>query len=117
MPRFPLSSTSANWGLVIIPIVFGIVFLFNAYKLGRLKGKLTYNQQLSLTFVLILSANLASTLLKHWIYRNIGFVICGILWILHPVLPKSAVQSEKAILWTRIAGVILLLMAMFTRAY
>ena len=37
--RFPLSETSAKWAPIYIPLVFGLVWLFNSYKLGRLNMK------------------------------------------------------------------------------
>ena len=83
----------------------------------KCKRKLTYKTQLILSVVIILLANVMSTLLKHWIYRNIGFVICGLLWIVHPVLMNGAEVSKRTILWVRIAGVFLILIGIFTRVY
>ena len=79
--------------------------------------KLTYKAQMFISLVIILLANVISTILKHWIYRSGGFVICGLLWLIHPVLPKGAEVSKRTLLWTRIAGVILILIGVFTRAY
>lgn len=79
--------------------------------------KLTYKTQMFISLVIILLANVISTMLKHWIYRSGGFVICGLLWLIHPVLPNGVEVSPKALLWTRIAGVILILIGVFTRAY
>ena len=79
--------------------------------------KLTYKAQMFISLVVILVANVISTILKHWIYRSGGFVICGLLWLIHPVLPNGAAVSKRTLLWTRIAGVILILIGVFTRAY
>ncbi len=79
--------------------------------------KLTYKAQIIISVFIILLANILSTVLKHWIYRSVGFVICGLLFIVHPVLPKGTEISKKTLLWVRIAGVILLLIGVFTRAY
>ena len=79
--------------------------------------KLTYKAQMLICLVIILLANVISTILKHWIYRSGGFVICGLLWLIHPVLPNGAEVSKRTLLWTRIAGVILILVGVFTRAY
>ncbi|MBE6917993.1 MAG: hypothetical protein E7470_08875 [Ruminococcaceae bacterium] len=79
--------------------------------------KLSYKAQQIVSLVIILLANVISTLLKHWIYRSAGFVACGLLWSIHPVLPQGTEISDKALLWTRIAGVILILIGIFTRAY
>ena len=79
--------------------------------------KLTYKAQMLICLVIILLANVISTILTHWIYRSGGFVICGLLWLIHPVLPNGAEVSKRTLLWTRIAGVILILIGVFTRAY
>mgnify|MGYP003295254863 FL=1 len=79
--------------------------------------KLTYKAQMFISLVIILLANVISTILKHWIYRSGGFVICGLLWLIHPVLPNGTEVSKRTLLWTRIAGVILILIGVFTRAY
>ena len=46
-----------------------------------------------------------------------GFVVCGLLWIVHPVLPKGVEVSERTVLATRVAGIILILIGIFTRVY
>ncbi|WP_299229722.1 hypothetical protein [uncultured Bacteroides sp.] len=30
-----------------------------------------------------------------WIYRSVGFVICGLMWIIHPVLPNGAKYPKE----------------------
>ena len=70
-----------------------------------------------ISLVIILLANVISTIMKHWIYRSGGFVICGLLWLIHPVLPNGAEVSKRTLRWTRIAGIILIVIGIFTRAY
>lgn len=77
--------------------------------------KLTYRVQITLSCVIVLLANVASTILQHWAYRSLGFVICGFLWIIHPILPKSATITKTALFGTRVAGVVLVLIGVFTR--
>lgn len=79
--------------------------------------KFTYKVQMISSLVIILLANVLSTIFKHWIYRSAGFVVCGLLWIIHPVLPNGAEICKRTLLWVRIAGVILILIGIFTRAY
>ena len=79
--------------------------------------KLTYKAQMFVSLVIILLANVISTIMKHWIYRSGGFVICGLLWLIYPVLPNGAEVSKRTLLWIRIAGIILILIGIFTRAY
>ena len=117
MPRMPLSETSARWALPIAILVFALVWLFNAYRLGRLRIQLTYKTQLIVSVVIILLANILTTVLKHWIYRSIGFVLCGLLWIINPAMIKGGTLSKRYVLYIRLAGVVLILIGVFTRAY
>ncbi|MBQ3604568.1 MAG: hypothetical protein IJA02_12085 [Clostridia bacterium] len=79
--------------------------------------KLNYKIQMIISLVVILLANVLGSIFRHWAYRSAGFVVCGLLWIIHPVLPNGAEISKKALLWVRLAGVILVLLGVFTRAY
>ena len=117
MPRMPLSETSAKWALPITAVVFALIWLFNAYKLGRLRIHLTYKTQLIVSVIIILLANILTTVLKHWIYRSIGFVLCGLLWIINPAMIKGGTPSKQYALCIRLAGVVLILIGVFTRAY
>ena len=77
--------------------------------------KLTYKAQMIISVIIIVLANILTGLFDSWVYRSVGFGICGLLWMIHPVLPKGAEVSKKTLLWTRIAGVILILIGIFTR--
>ena len=79
--------------------------------------KLTYRKQLALAVVVIILANILTEVFNFWIYRSIGFGVCGLIWIMHPVLPPNAEKNGKTILWTRIAGAILILIGIFTRVH
>ena len=79
--------------------------------------KLTYNAQMLISVVIIILANILTEILDDWIYRSIGFVICGLLFIVHPVVPNGVEANRKAIFWTRIAGVILIFIGIFTRVH
>ena len=67
--------------------------------------------------IIIILANIMTDIFDFWIYRSVGFVICGLIWILHPVLPNGAEVSKRTLLWTRIAGIILILIGVFTRVH
>lgn len=80
--------------------------------------KLTYQRQLGLSCMLVLLGNVLSTVFQHWIYRNIGFFLCGLIWIFHPVMAGSAQPTKKQLRQIRIfGGGILILIALFTRSY
>ncbi len=69
-----------------------------------------------LSVVIIIIGNILDSFLKHWIFRSIGFGICGLLYLIHPVIPQNGV-SNKYTLWSvRLAGVLLILIGIFTRA-
>ena len=80
--------------------------------------KLNYRGQLILSVILVLAGNVLCTLFRHWIYRNIAFFLCGVLWILHPVMAGTRVPTRKEKNLIRIfGGGILILIAIFTRSY
>lgn len=80
--------------------------------------KLNYKSQLILTCALVLLGNILSTVLRHWIYRNVCIFICGLIWIFHPVMAGTREASKKELRLIQIfGGSILMLMAFFTRAY
>lgn len=79
--------------------------------------KLTYWLEIIISCIIVLLANVASTVFQHWAYRSFGFVICGMLWLIHPALPKSAEISKRTLLWARLAGVVLILIGIFSRSY
>ena len=79
--------------------------------------KLTYEAQLTFSFLIVILGCILSDIFNFWIYHSIAYVICGLLFIVHPVVPKHLEGIDKAIFWTRIAGVILILIAIFTRVH
>ncbi len=79
--------------------------------------KLTYKKQMIISVIIIILTNIMTDIFDFWIYRSVGFVICGLIWILHPVLPNGAEVSQRTLLWTRVAGGILILIGVFTRVH
>ena len=79
--------------------------------------KLTYEAQLTISFIIVILGNILTDIFDFWIYHSIAYVICGLLFIVHPVIPKRLEGREKAVFWTRIAGVILILIGIFTRVH
>lgn len=79
--------------------------------------KLTYRTQAAIMVIIILVANILSDVRNFWLYRSLGFGICGLLWIIHPVVPDGMKENKQTIFWTRIAGIILILIGVFTRVH
>ena len=77
--------------------------------------KLTYEAQLTISFFIVILGCVLSDLFNFWIYHSIAYVICGLLFIVHPVVPNHLEGIDKAFFWTRIAGVILILIGIFSR--
>ena len=79
--------------------------------------KLTYKAQTILSVATIILANIITDIFDSWIYRSIGFGICGLIWMIHPVVPNGMAANKQTLFWTRIAGVILILIGIFTRVH
>ncbi|MBR3601895.1 MAG: hypothetical protein IKL49_06205 [Lachnospiraceae bacterium] len=79
--------------------------------------KLNYKMQMIISIVIIILANIITEMFDFWIYRSLGFCVCGLLWIIHPVLPNGAEVSKRTLQWVRIAGIILILIGIFTRVH
>ena len=79
--------------------------------------KMTYETQLTISFFIVILGCILSDIFNFWIYHSIAYVICGLLFIVHPVVPKRLEGIDKAVFWTRIAGVILILIGIFTRVH
>ena len=79
--------------------------------------KLNYDAQMTISFVLVILGNILTDIFEFWLYRSVAFAICGLLFIVHPVVPNYLETNKKTVFWTRIAGVILLLIGGFTRVH
>lgn len=79
--------------------------------------KLTHKAQTVISVIIILLANLITDIFDAWIYRSLGFGICGLIWIFHPLVPSGMEVNKRTIFWTRFGGVILILIGIFTRVH
>lgn len=79
--------------------------------------KLSYSKQITVCFAIILLFNVLTTVLKHWIFHSIGFILCGIIWILNPVLINGAVPTQKQKRIMQFFGGALIIFGIFSRAY
>ena len=79
--------------------------------------KLTYKAQMRLSFLLVILGNILTDAFDFWVYRSIAFVICGLLFLVNPAVPGHLKGIDRAVFWTRIAGVILILIGIFTRVH
>ena len=79
--------------------------------------KLTYKAQMIISVITIILGNILTDIFDFWIYRSIAFAVCGLAFIVHPVVPNYLETNKTTIFWTRIAGVILILIGIFTRVH
>ena len=79
--------------------------------------KLTNQRQLFLTFVIAILFNLMNALFSHWIFSSIGKCICGLIWVIHPVLPEGDAATEKQRNIIRLVGVLIIIYGVFSRLY
>lgn len=79
--------------------------------------KLTYKAQMIISVIIIILGNILTDVLDFWICRSIAFAVCGLLFIVHPVVPKYLETNKTTVFWTKIAGVILILIGVFTRVH
>lgn len=76
---------------------------------------INWKKQNALCVLLIIVGNILTDTLESWIWRSAAFCICGLLYILHPVLPSEVAPTKQALRWARIAGGILILIGTVTR--
>lgn len=79
--------------------------------------KWRFHTQIIFSVIIIIAFNILSTAFQHWIYRNIGFILCGLMYLIHPVAPEKITASKQMLSAIRIAGVVLILIGIFTRSY
>ncbi len=79
--------------------------------------KLTFRNQMILTCATVAAFNLLNIIFKHWIFTTVGFVLFGLFWAVHPVMPKNATQSKGAKWAMRIAGLAVIAIGILTRSY
>lgn len=82
--------------------------------------KLTFKRQCWLSVALILIGCLLATFLKQGVFENIAWVLIGLLYIFHPVVPESfkwrySGDEKRMQRDARIAGAIAILIGLITR--
>ena len=51
--------------------------------------KLSFKNQFIIACIIIILFDTLNLIFKNWIFTSIGFFICGLLWIIHPVPQKK----------------------------
>ena len=75
-----------------------------------------FRKQLWLSCGLVLVCSVMNTVFRHWIFSSIGFCLCGLLWVAHPIRNNDIQSEKKQFAECRIAGIVLILMGFMLRA-
>lgn len=79
--------------------------------------KLTYSKQITVCAIIILVFNILTTVLKHWVFHSIGFILCGLLWIINPVMIHDTVPTPRQKKILKIFDCVLIFWGIISRAY
>lgn len=95
-------------------IGLGIIVAIIVYKK---KKDFSYKNQLISSIIIITLFNILNVVYWQWIYTSIGFIICGLLWIINPVSPRKIAKNKNIKKIIRFAGIVLVLIGIITRMY
>ena len=101
-------------GVVGAIIGFGIIIAIVIYKK---KKEFNFKSQFIYSLAIITLFDILNIIYWQWVYTSIGFMICGLLWIINPVPPKKVENNKNIKVAIRVAGIILILIGIFTRMY
>lgn len=79
--------------------------------------KLTFKRQICLALGIMILCFIIATATKLSFIHNLGWIIYGLSFIIHPVWPESLAYADpkKMIRYCRIAGIIVIAIALITR--
>lgn len=76
--------------------------------------KLTFRNQLILGVIILLAGFACATVTKIAVCANIGWIIYGLLFVIHPVWPENA-RSPRMALYMHLTGVVIILLGLIAR--
>lgn len=77
--------------------------------------RLTYGRQMVLCVVLMGLGHLLSWITDWHFFENLGWIACGLLFVIHPVWGAGAVNTPHIKTYVRLAGAAIVLMGCFLR--
>jgi len=101
---------------IIIALIVGIGIIV-VTLIYRKKKELSFKNQFIISLIIITIFDVMNIVRWNWIYTSVGFIICGLLWIIHPVPPKKASSLKHIKLAIRAAGILLILIGLLTRLH
>lgn len=76
--------------------------------------KLNFKNQLILGVVILMAGFVCATVTKIAVCANIGWIIYGLLFVIHPVWPENT-RSPRMALYMRLTGVVIILLGLIAR--
>ena len=77
--------------------------------------KLTFSAQVKIGLGILVLGFVLSTIFRQGLFTNIAWGLYGMLFVIHPVLPIRVIPQKRDLLWIRLAGLVVILLACITR--
>lgn len=77
--------------------------------------KLTYGKQIELAIILVVVCHILAHLLETGWIINMGWIVYGLLFLIHPVYPPNTEGNPKVKKYTQIAGMIIIIFGLILR--
>lgn len=75
----------------------------------------SFNEQMKYGLLLMVALFVCGSLMGDGRWFNLAWMLYGLLWLLHPVLPERAAQTSRNLNVVRICGVLILLVGSITK--
>ena len=75
----------------------------------------TFGTQMKLGLGILALGFVLSTVFHQGLFTNIAWGLYGMLFVIHPVLPIRVIPRKQDLLWIRLAGLVVVLLACITR--
>ena len=75
----------------------------------------SFNEQMKYGLLLMAALFVCATLTHDGRFFNMAWMLYGLLWLLHPVLPERAAQTPKSIVIVRICGAAVMLVGAISK--
>ena len=75
----------------------------------------SFNEQMKYGLLLMVGLFICGSLTRDGRWFNLAWMLYGLLWLLHPVLPEQAAQTSRTLNVVRICGALILLVGAISR--
>ena len=77
--------------------------------------KLSFDKQILLGLAFLALMHICSWVFKQGIFINVGGMVYGLLFIIHPVVPDRAKGIKNIQIWIRLAGLLCVVIGVITK--